>query len=157
MSYASAWEAAERKCFDYLQAALGTIEGVHGYTPDTLPREMTGDEDDFFIWTFRISGGAVDVHRNVRTEIVNGCWHMDAEFMAYCVSDPMAKSVAGTVMGALPVLPADIEGVGKLYPVSYPTIERTTRSLVNNENAGQERVFFVVTIAMKCAFSNMEI
>jgi hypothetical protein len=155
-AFSTAWAAAERSCFDYFQSVLQTIEGVHGYTPDTFPREMTVGESDFYIWTFKISGGAGELlGRNSRSEATGGSWHMDAEFMAVCAADSVAKSVGGLVIGALPVTSSDIAQIGKLYATAYPSIERTTRSLVTATSAGEERIFFELRVPMRCAFDNI--
>jgi len=156
LSFVNSWKVCERSCFDYIGRGLGTIEGIQGFTQDTMPREMTGAEDNFYLWTFKISGGAVDVQRNTRLECHGGVWTMDAEFMAVCTSDNIAKEVGGTIMGILPANNDDIAGLGRLYATSFPAIERTTRSVVTDQDAGQERVFFEVRIQMRAVFSNME-
>jgi hypothetical protein len=155
-SFVHSWASCERLCFDYLQTALGTIEGAQGFTPENFPREMTGDESYWFIWTFRISGGAMDVQRQARTEATGGVWHMDAEFTALCASDAVAKQVGGTVVGALPVADTDVPGLSRLYATQYPAIERVVKSLLNGENAGQEKTFFEVRVPMRAAFSNID-
>lgn len=155
-SFVHSWSACERHCFSYLQTALGSIEGVNGYTIETMPREMASAEDYYYIWEFSIGGGSMDIQRQSRAEIPGGVWSMDAIFTAICSTDTIAKQVGGTVIGALPATGSDVPNLGRLFATSYPSIQRVTRSLSNKENAGQERVFFKVDISMRVTFDNME-
>jgi hypothetical protein len=154
--YTYSWDSIERACFEYLNNVLGTVEGVAAFTLETYPRTMSDDDQDFFIWHFSINGGPVTVFRNSRAMLPGGPWEMDAEFIAECTTDRTAKLVAGLVLNALPADQNDIPGLARLYHTEYPRRERTTKPVLSTTRAGDERVFFEVTIPMRAIFDNVE-
>lgn len=149
-----AWHSVELGCRDYFNKTLGTIEGVTAFSMQNMPRIMPDDGVDYFIWTFDINGGPVNVQRANRTRVINGAWHMNATLKAWCATDYTAKRVGGLIMEALPVLAADVEGLAMLYPTEYPTRAMTVLNLDNENNAGQEQRFFELTVPMMAAFQN---
>ena len=155
-NFLHSWSSVERGCIDYLSRVLGTIEGVQGYNTDALPRTMPDDATDFYIWTFRIDGGAEVVHRNNRTQINAGAWKMDAVFQSWSTTDYLAKQIAGAVIDAMPALGADgIEGLARLYHTAWPTREWVLRNVLNDDRAGDERRFVQMTLNMECGFGNV--
>jgi hypothetical protein len=156
IDYTYSWDSIERGCFEYINRVMGTIEGVTAYTLDTFPRTMPSDDADFFIWHFSINGGAVSVFRNDRTKLPGGPFEMDAEFMASCSTDRVAKLVGGILLNALPANNADVAGLGRLYNTEYPSRERTTKPVLNPTRAGDERIFFDVTVPLRAIFDNVE-
>ena len=149
-----AWQTVETGCRDYLNTALGTIEGIQGFTEQDWPRTVPSNGDDFFIWRFGINGGGEVVQRNSRATVIGGAWHMDAEFMAICSTDAVALAVAGLVIDALPATSADVTGLARLYFTEWPSRQRIVQNLLNDENAGQEQIFYELRIPMSAAFSN---
>lgn len=155
-SFLHSWSSVERGLIDYFSAVLGTIEGVQGYTVDTLPRTMPDDSTDFYIWTFRIDGGTEIIQRQNRSDIPSGAWKMDAVFQAWATTDYLSKQIAGAVLDALPVTPSDgVDGLARLYYTSWPTREWVTRGVLNDQRAGDERRFVQLTLTMECAFGNV--
>jgi hypothetical protein len=150
-----AWETVERGCFEYFQRALGTIEGVQGYTVDNLPPSMPDDAASYFLWTFKIDGGGDVIQRNDRTQLPRGAWKMDAQFQCWASTDYLSKQITGIIIDALPVLASDgIEGLAMLYHTAWPSREWVLRPVVSDDRAGDERRFVQVTLPMECAFGN---
>lgn len=154
--YIHSWHSVERGCFEYLKTALGTLENVQAFTTETMPRTMPDDGSEFFIWHFAINGGTKQVQRQSRANVVNGSWQMNAEFMAVCSTDYLAKLVGGIVENAMPAKGDDVEGLAMLYSTEFPSRERVTRNVFNEDRAGDERVFFEVRIPMVAAFGNVD-
>ena len=154
-SFLHSWASVERGLVDYFGVQLGTIEGVQGYTVDTLPRTMPDDSTDFYIWMFKIDGGSNVIQRQSRDQIVNGAWHMDAMFQAWATTDYLAKQIAGAILDALPAVPSDgIDGLARLYNTAWPNREWVVRGVLNDQRAGDERRFVQLTIPMAVAFGN---
>ena len=154
-NYLYAWASIERGCFEYFQRALGTIEGVQGYTVDDLPRTMPSDAEDYFLWSFKIDGGSEVIQRGDRSQLINGAWKMDATFQAWATTDYLAKQIAGIIIDALPVLPTDgVDGLARLYHTAWPSREWVLRNVLSDDRAGDERRFVQLTIPMECAFGN---
>jgi hypothetical protein len=151
-----AWENAQRGCFEYFNKLLGTLEGISAHTITTYPPVLPDLEDKTFIWKFTISGGPITVFRQTRKEILGGAWKMNAVFEAVFNSEITARSVAGSIMNALPVLQTDVEGLARLYPVSWPEINRIASRVRGSENAGEEVLAYHIQINMECAFYNTE-
>lgn len=154
--YIHSWNSVERGCFEYLKTALGTLEGVQAFTFEDMPRTMPDDDADFYIWHFAINGGAKQVQRQDRANVIGGAWQMDAEFMAICSTDYLAKLVGGIVEGAMPATASDVDGLGMLYSTEFPSRERVTRNVLNEDRAGDERIFFEVRVPMVAAFGNVD-
>lgn len=154
--YTHSWHTVERGCFEYINNALGTIENVQGFTLENMPRTMPDDGEDFYIWHFAINGGTKDVQRLVRGQVIGGAWQMNAEFSAICTTDYLAKLIGGTMENALPATGDDVTGLARLYNTEFPSRERVTRNVFNEDRAGDERVFFEVRIPMIAAFGNVD-
>lgn len=152
--YRFAWENAERGCWEYFNRVLGTIEGITAFDGDNMPRTVPGDGADFFIWTFKINGGAVEAFRQDRTEILGGNWHMNAVLDLWTTSDALAKRLGGIILDALPVTGGDVDGIAQLYPTAWPSRTREHREVVTGDRAGDERIFYHLTQEMACAFGN---
>lgn len=157
IDYTYSWMSVERGCFEYLNRVLGTIEGVQAFPMKDMPRTMPSDGTDFFIWEFSINGGAIPVQRQQRGNLELGAWQMDASFRAICTTDDVAMLVGGVLVNALPATSADnINGLARLYPTEFPSREKTTERVFNTDRAGDERIFFEVTLPLVAAFSNVE-
>ena len=150
------WHAVERGCFEYLNKALGTLENVQAFTLDDMPRTMPDDGADFYIWHFMINGGAKNIQRQNRALIPSGAWEMNAEFSASCSTDYVAKLVGGIIENAMPATSADVDGLALLYNTEFPSRERVTRNVLNEDRAGDERIFFEMRIPMIAAFGNVD-
>jgi len=155
-TWAYALSSVYRGCFDRWASILGTIEGARGYTVDTMPRGVPSDGADYFIWGFDISGGPIEVFRQTRAQVVGGAWHMDARLEVVCGTDDLAKRIAGEAMEALPFVEADVTGLARLYPVSFPEFSWELREVVDAERAGEEARYRIMVLPMRCAFGNTE-
>ena len=149
-----AWNSIENGCYGYFREALGTLDGVQAFTFEDMPRTMPDDSEQFFIWSFKIDGGGEVVQRSNRNNLEAGAWKMDAMFTARCSNDTVAKSVAGIIINALPVLGSDVDGLARLYHTAWPSRQYITVPVANENRAGDERRFVELIIPMACAFGN---
>jgi hypothetical protein len=152
--YTYAWESAERRCFEYLNKIIGTVDGITAFQFDNMPATLPSTLDDVLIWEFQINGGAVAVSRPDRTHVVDGAWHMEAMFRAVCFKDKWARYVGGILFDNLPATKDDMEHVARLYATQYPSRRRTVLRILGDADSGQEDRAIELTIPMMCAFYN---
>jgi hypothetical protein len=152
-----AWQTAERRCFDYLQTKLGTLENVGGYLGE-LPRVALVD-DQLNEWTFRISGGG-NVHVPPPGQRPTA-WHNEAMFEGRFTDRSLAMQTIGILRDSLPAGEdfADdataLAGVQKLYFTAHPALDRGTVE-VDADGAATESIIRVwtVTVPMAVAYNN---
>lgn len=154
MSFAYAWSAIERGCWEYWNKVFGTVEGYSAFSMRTFPQTLP--DEKAFIWRFSINGGAIAVPRSSRSVAVNGAWLMEANLEAFCTDDETALMVGGLVMENEPVLAEDVEGLARLYVTAFPSREMDVIRLGGDANAGQEVLGVRLTVSMMAAFGNVE-
>lgn len=154
--YTYSWHTIERGIFEYFQRVLGTVEGITGYTEETFPRTIASDAAGFYIFKFSMNGGGNPVIRQTRTQVINGAWTMNGEVKAICSDDYTAKLVGGMCFNACPINGTDIDGLSLAYATEHPSRERELVKVASDERAGDEQIFYVVTLPLVVAFGNVE-
>jgi hypothetical protein len=153
-SFRYSWQAVERRCWEYFNRILGTIEGLTAYSMRDLPKTLP--DANSYIWRFSINGGTKTVMRQTRDQVVNGSWLMDATFEAWGLDDDAMMLVGGMIEESTPVLATDgIPGLARLDAVGFPSREPDMINLGGDDNAGQGTLCVRLTIPMRVAFGNI--
>lgn len=150
-----AWQAAERRCFDYLLTVLSGVEdddAFLGAIPRTFPDSTAGSLQ----WSFAMGGGG-NVHvpnPTVRGQITS--WHNDAMWEGVFITRADAVHYIGLLRDALPAGPADIAGVQKLYISAHPTIEQAAVEIESDATSGGQVPAWRVVVPMSVAYENAD-
>lgn len=153
-----AWQTAERRCFDYLQKKLGTLENVGGFLAEYERDALT--DTKLNEWVFRINGGT-----NVHVPPPAGrstAWHNEALFEGRFTERSLALQTIGILRDSLPAgdaTPDDaatLAGVSKLYLTAHPSIERGTLDVdADGDEVSQSMIrVWLVTVPMAVAYVN---
>jgi len=123
----TAWETAERRCFDYLLKELQGKEGSNAFLGDMPP---------VFGWSFWFAGGGEQFRPHTAPRC---CWRMEATLDGVFSKRSHALQVIGLMMDKLPN--RDIEGVQLLdLRETNPSL---TPEVENIANKGDVRVWKV--------------
>ena len=153
-SFRYSWQAVERRCWEYFNRVLGTIEGLTAYSLRDMPKTLP--DANSYIWRFSINGGSKSVVRQTRTQAVNGTWLMDASFEAWGIDDDAMMQVGGLIEESCPVLSTDgVPGLLRLDAVGFPSREPDMIRLAGADDAGREILCVRLTVPMRAAFGNI--
>lgn len=154
--YTYSWRTIQNRVFEYVNTVLGTQKNITGYTEQNYPRTMPVNGEGQYIFKFKIGGGANPIIRQNRTDLTSGAWQMNGVIECRCDSEYTAMLTGGTVFNALPITSGDIDGVSLCYAPEMPDYDWQIFRVVNDDSAGQEQRFCVMTIPVIVAFGNVD-
>ena len=152
------WDAAERRCFEYLQKVLGTLEGINGFMPEDFPRVATAVYE-CNNWTFEITGGEQPHTRSPQERGNSKVMWMSATFRARFTERNLAKRVACAVWEALPAGADDdpvLAGIAQIQPTGYPQLTPDVQDIANDQEEGGETRVWLVEIPCWVVFGYLD-
>lgn len=152
------WDAAERRCFEYIQRVLGTLEGVQGFMPEDFPRTATVPSE-CNNWTFEISGGDSPFIRSPQERGNTEAMWMLATFKGRFTERSLAKRVACALWEALPAGESDdpvLAGIAQIQSTGYPQCTADVVEIAADQEEGGETRVWVVEIPCWVVFGYLE-
>ena len=111
-SKATAWEDAERVCFNWLVGKTGAVSFQTAFI-GRLPPIVNA-------WMFALTGGEMEIETVPGTQSCS--WRMAAEFVGVWKERADAQRVAGLLRDAMPIGTAELKGVIKFKWTGEPTL-----------------------------------
>lgn len=152
------WLSAERKCFDFVNKALGTVEGIQGYKPEDFPRVATLSSE-CNNWMFEISGGDSPFIRSPSEQGNTRALWMQATFKGRFTERDLAQRVACAVWDVLPSgesTDPTLAGIAQIQPTAYPSVVSDVVELTSDLAVGGEARVWIVTIPCWVVFGYLE-
>ncbi len=152
------WDAAERRCFEYINKTLGTLEGVQGFMPEDFPRVATVPSE-CNNWTFEISGGDSPHIRSPQERVNTKSMWMNATFRGRFTERKLAKLVACAVWDELPAGAADdpvLAGIAEIQATGYPQITADVAEIAADQDEGGETRVWLVEIPCWVVFGYLD-